>query len=845
MKKQSNFRNPLLASLILLLLFSACFEFDWLVQPVCTNPNSSFTVEVSIITTDGNGGYYIPCFGIRLPEGWEVQDSIEFRYWEQSWYPWFMEGEGEFIHSDSLSAVMDSIDPATNGYYWWVGQGIDTVPYNLGYLFRMTPVIVTDDQTGTFFLDYMAGSNAEGSWGGINWARYDAVHITVEVPDTVTVTSASNAGPGSLREALELAACGGFIDFSIQTTDTIHLSEPLVITGNPHIAGPENGNITISGQSCSRIFHVSKYCNPTIRNINLINGMADNGGAIFMDSCAKPKLCNLSLQNNKAALNGGGMYCETGSHPFISNLTITENFADKGGGIYWKEGSDITMDGENRSDIFFNMAREGNDLYNGFFFSDPINIVLDTFSLLIPGSSQAYPTVLFSFDIQNGKTEIVNADLYVSPSGKNTNSGLSPEEPLKNIDLALSLLYHDDDNPKTIRLMDGVFSYSQTNELFPVVLGAYENMSGTSKDNVILNAEGATAIALTSNNRLSGITINGGAPGLSISWNEKGPVIENITVQNCTESGIRVINSNPLFMNILAKNNLSIYEGGGFHFTDSNPLLVNVLATGNHAPKGGGIYCASSHLDLVNATLAGNTASDNGGAGLYGADSSDINVVNSILFFNDPEEVLLQGVYNPSQIEIANTTVRGGIDGVHVSGTSTVSWLEGNSELDPLFDENVIPLYQLSELSPCIDAGTPDTTGMNLPCWDLLSNKRIWDGNGDGVAVVDMGAFEFGALAVGVMPEEVQGLKFKVQGYPNPTSGLYKIGVTLEEPQCVSWSVFDVRGMLVAEAAEQVLPAGEQNLSLDAGGWPDGLYFCRLRAGNLETTIKLVKAGGN
>ena len=32
---------------------------------------------------------------------------------------------------------------------------------------------------------------------------------------------------------------------------------------------------------------------------------------------------------------------------------------------------------------------------------------------------------------------------------------------------------------------------------------------------------------------------------------------------------------------------------------------------------------------------------------------------------------------------------------------------------------------------------------------DLDGNKRVWDGNGDGVAVVDLGAYEFGSHRYG------------------------------------------------------------------------------------------------
>jgi hypothetical protein len=50
--------------------------------------------------------------------------------------------------------------------------------------------------------------------------------------------------------------------------------------------------------------------------------------------------------------------------------------------------------------------------------------------------------------------------------------------------------------------------------------------------------------------------------------------------------------------------------------------------------------------------------------------------------------------------------------------------------------------YYLSEGSPCINTGTADTTGMNLPLTDLAGNQRVWDGR------IDMGCYEYGAPPV-------------------------------------------------------------------------------------------------
>ena len=64
-----SFKNSIIAVLAFLLIFIACYQFDFVNQPFSADPNSSFVVEISATTTDGGGDEFIPYFGIMLPEG--------------------------------------------------------------------------------------------------------------------------------------------------------------------------------------------------------------------------------------------------------------------------------------------------------------------------------------------------------------------------------------------------------------------------------------------------------------------------------------------------------------------------------------------------------------------------------------------------------------------------------------------------------------------------------------------------------------------------------------------------------------------------------------------------------
>jgi hypothetical protein len=61
----------------------------------------------------------------------------------------------------------------------------------------------------------------------------------------------------------------------------------------------------------------------------------------------------------------------------------------------------------------------------------------------------------------------------------------------------------------------------------------------------------------------------------------------------------------------------------------------------------------------------------------------------------------------------------------------------GNIDVDPDF---VAGSLQLSVGSPCIDTGDG---GVVTESYDIAGNPRVVDGNGDAIAVVDMGAYEF------------------------------------------------------------------------------------------------------
>ncbi|HEY5998566.1 MAG TPA: right-handed parallel beta-helix repeat-containing protein [bacterium] len=174
------------------------------------------------------------------------------------------------------------------------------------------------------------------------------------------------------------------------------------------------------------------------------------------------------------------------------------------------------------------------------------------------------------------------------------------------------------------------------------------------------------------------------------------------------------------------------YSGGGGIATN-NGLTISVrdsLVTGNVSTTaaGGGVSTfGPSPATLVNCTVAGNTAAI-GGGGIACVDVG-AGIVNSILWGNTapgtPDEVYLTPY---ATLTAQNSIVEGGWPG---------AW-----DVDPHFSGMGNDPYTLSGVGvPPIDSGSNADAGS----LDLLGMNRIQDGDGDGLAVVDLGCYEYAA----------------------------------------------------------------------------------------------------
>jgi hypothetical protein len=151
---------------------------------------------------------------------------------------------------------------------------------------------------------------------------------------------------------------------------------------------------------------------------------------------------------------------------------------------------------------------------------------------------------------------------------------------------------------------------------------------------------------------------------------------------------------------------------------------------------GGGIFCSAvSNLTLVNNTIVGNNAPgvlNSGGASIYLLYPDSLAVANNIIAFNSSGILLYPGSATPSIFR--NDCVD---NPVNYSGGLSAG--PGDINIDPQFVNGSAGDYHLLATSPCIDAGFAGKAATT----DFDSVPRPLDGNNDGTAAFDMGAFEF------------------------------------------------------------------------------------------------------
>lgn len=188
-------------------------------------------------------------------------------------------------------------------------------------------------------------------------------------------------------------------------------------------------------------------------------------------------------------------------------------------------------------------------------------------------------------------------------------------------------------------------------------------------------------------------------------------------------------------------------------------IYNNIFAKNRAASAGGGVYIEihqQGAVEIINNTIVENTTftTCNKGAGL------DLNTVMNnataviynnifwnnkcknnkpgidLLIDNDPNKSIIWGI-EPDGIG-ARVLLSHNIIGKYNINIEDNVEIENQLNVDPLLNEN----FKLTQKSPAIDSGTALGLG-KFGAEDFEGKSRVIDGNGDGKAVVDIGAIEY------------------------------------------------------------------------------------------------------
>jgi hypothetical protein len=385
---------------------------------------------------------------------------------------------------------------------------------------------------------------------------------------------------------------------------------------------------------------------------------------------------------------GGGMIVQSGS-PTLNNLIFSGNTAGKGAAYYGGGGMYISFASNpvlTHVSFVANTAGSAGGMFNDRGSNPELNDVV------FSGNKAIDASCLGNY---GGSNPVLNSVIFDSNISSNKGCMINEKE----------------SNP----ILNGV-TFSNNSAKYGA--GMYNYQSSPTLTDVVFtnNAAGQVGGAMENEDHSNPILTNVLFEGNS-AYHEGGGMFN-------------IMGSNPILTNVAFNNNSVTGDGGGggMNNYNSSPILTNVTFSGNHAVVGGGIGNWQSNLILLNVTFSKNTA-DQYGAAMYSQESRP-KITNTIIWGNTPGNSQIMNDRGVSNITYSI------IEGGH-AGTGNI---DVNPRLGTLVDNGgLTSAYSLGTGSPAIDAGSPS----ECPTFDQFDLPRPEDGDGDGSAVCDIGAFEY------------------------------------------------------------------------------------------------------
>jgi uncharacterized repeat protein (TIGR01451 family)/CSLREA domain-containing protein len=511
-------------------------------------------------------------------------------------------------------------------------------------------------------------------------------------------------------------------------------SGDLDISANVIINGAQ---ATISGGGIDRVFHIDPTgiggVTVSISSLVIQEGyvaFGNNGGGIYNNS-GTLYIADSTLSGNYAGILGGGIYNQGGT-VYIADSTLSGNQADVlGGGIYNKGILDITG-----STILNNTSTEGGGIRVFASIGGNATATLSNSAVI---SNTAGDSGGGGIEVWASPDSTVTVTLDNSTISHNHSDGdgggirVWANESTATVTLDNSTISGNDAGG------DGGGIYNQGGTVNATDSTFSDNRAGLLGGGIQVFASiGGSATAMLSNSAVISNTAGDSGGGIEVRADPDSAV--TVTLGN-----------------IVISHNHSAGDGGGIQVWASESTatvaLDNSTLSGNDADgNGGGVHVSGGIVNLNNATITDNTAdADNSGDGDGGGiriASGAVNIKNTIVAGNHDksgtgaEDCSISGALNSQGYNLVGNGA--GCPGDGVGDQSTA-----DPRLGPLANNGGdTQTHCLLFGSPAIDAaGCTDLSGV-LVTADQRGASRPVDGNGDGAAVCDVGAYEAVPLSI-------------------------------------------------------------------------------------------------
>ena len=457
-----------------------------------------------------------------------------------------------------------------------------------------------------------------------------------------------------------------------------------------------------------------------------------DGGGLFNDRTATVNILGSTLNGNMAGRDGAGIYNNDSGAANITDSAVTRNTATgDGGGLFSELAANSTL---TNSTVAFNTAANGGGVFN----QDGVVTVSLTSISANSATTDGGGLFVTSNGVVNASGSTFSGNLSTFNGGGISNSGTVNLDTVRVIDNAAEGTGGGINNARTLTLQA------------TTVTGNSAAINGGG----IANGGSNGDLTLTSSSVSSNTAgVDGG--GLHISGvADISAMFSTVDSNSASGQGGGIYQSSTGTVDITSStvSRNTAGSGGGIYSEEGFSFLNSTLSTNTATGNGGGLHNNDTsnnglNVSLESATIFGNTAGGTGGGVQNDSVSGPVNVRNTIIARNTaPTDVDVSGVQFASQ---GNNLI-----GDRGSVTSFVDGVGGNivgttgSEVDPLLgvlqnNGGATQTHSLQFGSPARDGGS----NVGVQVTDQRGFARVFDGDGNGLATIDVGAFESGFVA--------------------------------------------------------------------------------------------------